>query len=234
MHALKKLSRVLAIGLSALMITSSVAISASAVEKTANSLTVASQTKTKLAPGVTETSVVSYDKNGKRVQYFVVDCDVNNGTTQVKANYHDNDNTGVWGKATVVEQANAAKAKRGYNVVATTNAAYYNVTTGQPTGAFVMEGVNINGTATGNSYQFFAQLDDGSYVIGDKNEFGNYADHVVEAVGGHLMLVKDGAVVAGLNSTDKYPRSTVGLKADGSQSVLHTLSRLSLCSSSVA
>lgn len=42
MHALKKLSRVLAIGLSALMITSSVAISASAVEKTANSLTVAS------------------------------------------------------------------------------------------------------------------------------------------------------------------------------------------------
>lgn len=216
MHALKKLSRVLAIGLSALMITSSVAISASAVEKTANSLTIASQTKTKLAPGVTETSVVSYDKNGKRVQYFVVDCDVNNGTTQVKANYHDNDNTGVWGKATVVEQANAAKAKRGYNVVATTNAAYYNVTTGQPSGAFVMEGVNINGTATGNSYQFFAQLDDGSYMIGDKGEFGSVADRVVEAVAGHLMLVKDGAVISNLDAVNKYPRSTVGLKADGS------------------
>lgn len=212
----KTLTRVIAVVLSLLMIATVAPIAASAVERTEHSLTIASQARTALAPGVTETSVVSYDKNGKRVQYFVVDCDVNNGTTEVKANYHDNDNTGVWGKATVVEQANAAKQKRGYNVVASTNASYYNVNTGQPTGAFVMEGVNINGTATGNSYQFFAQLDDGSYVIGDKNEFGNYADHVVEAVGGHLMLVKDGAVVAGLNSTDKYPRSTVGLKADGS------------------
>ncbi len=212
----KTLIRVIAVVLSLLMIATVAPIAASAVERTEHSLTIASQARTALAPGVTETSVVSYDKNGKRVQYFVVDCDVNNGTTEVKANYHDNDNTGVWGKATVVEQANAAKQKRGYNVVASTNASYYNVNTGQPTGAFVMEGVNINGTATGNSYQFFAQLDDGSYVIGDKNEFGNYADHVVEAVGGHLMLVKDGAVVAGLNSTDKYPRSTVGLKADGS------------------
>lgn len=212
----KTMFRVIAVVLATLMLLTVIPFVASAVEATEHSLTVASRTKTKLAPGVTETSVVSYDKNGKRVQYFVVDCDVNNGTTQVKANYHDNDNTGVWGKATVVEQANAAKAKRGYNVVASTNAAYYNVTTGQPTGAFVMEGVNINGTATGNSYQFFAQLDDGSYVIGDKNEFGNYADHVVEAVGGHLMLVKNGAVVAGLNANDKYPRSTVGIKADGS------------------
>lgn len=210
------LSRVIAAVLAVLMLLTVMPIAASAVERTEHSLTIASTTKTALAPGVTETSVVSYDKNGKRVQYFVVDCNVNNGTTEVKANYHDNDNTGVWGKATVVEQANAAKAKRGYNVVATTNAAYYNVNTGQPTGAFVMEGVNINGTSAGNSYQFFAQLDDGSYIIGDKGEFGNYADRVVEAVGGHLMLVKNGAVVSGLNSVDKYPRSTVGLKADGS------------------
>ena len=212
----KTMFRVIAVVLATLMLITVIPFAASAVERTEHSLTIASTTRTALAPGVTETSVVSYDKNGKRVQYFVVDCDVNNGTTEVKANYHDNDNTGVWGKATVVEQANAAKAKRGYNVVASTNAAYYNVTTGQPTGAFVMEGVNINGTATGNSCQFFAQLDDGSYVIGDKNEFGNYADHVVEAVGGHLMLVKNGAVVAGLNANDKYPRSTVGIKADGS------------------
>ena len=211
----KTMFRVIAVALSALMLLTVIPFVASAVEATEHSLTVASRTKTKLAPGVTETSVVSYDKNGKRVQYFVVDCDVNNGTTQVKANYHDNDNTGVWGKATVVEQANAAKAKRGYNVVATTNAAYYNVTTGQPTGAFVMEGVNINGTSMGNSYEFFAMLDDGTYMIGGKNEFGDYADHIVEAVGGHLTLVKDGAVVAGLNANDKYPRSTVGIKADG-------------------
>ncbi len=213
----KTLTRVIAVVLSLMLIATIAPIAAMAeVQTTEYSLTVASKTKTALAPGVTETSVVSYDRNGKRVQYFVVDCDVNNGTTEVKANYHDNDNTGVWGKATVVEQANAAKAKRGYNVVASTNASYYNVSTGQPTGAFVMEGVNINGTATGNSCQFFAQLDDGSYVIGDKNEFGNYADHVVEAVGGHLMLVKNGAVVSGLDASSKYPRSTVGLKADGS------------------
>ena len=180
------------------------------------SLSVASSTRANLAPGVTETTVVSYDRNGDRVQYFVVNANIaTNPTVQVKANYHDNDNTGVWGKATVVEQANAAKEKRGYNVVASTNAAYYNVSTGQPTGAFVMEGVNVNGNGMGDSYPFFAIMKDGTAMIGQKGTFSKHSEQVLEAVAGYRMLVWDGQVVSGLDSSSKYPRSTVGIKADG-------------------
>lgn len=180
------------------------------------SLTVASATVSNLAPGVTETSVVSYDSNGDRVQYFVVNANIaTDSTVQVKANYQNNDNTGNWGKATVVEQANAATEKRGYNVVASTNASYYNVSTGQPTGGFVMEGVNINGNGAGDGYPFFAVLKDGTAMIGKKGTFSQYADQIQEAVGGWTLLVWDGAVVPGTNATEKYPRSTVGVTAEG-------------------
>ena len=185
-------------------------------ETSAYSLTVASSTVSNLAPGVTETSVVAYDSNGDRVQYFVVNANcATDSTVQLKANYQNNDNTGNWGKATVIEQANAATEKRGYNVVAITNASYYNVSTGQPTGGFVMEGVNINGDSMGNSYEFFAVLKDGTAMIGKRGTFSQYSADIQEAVAGHLLLVWDGAVVEGLNSTTKYPRCTVGVKANG-------------------
>ena len=216
MQKRKTLSRVLAVFLAVAMVAALVPVTAFAVETTEYSLTVASTTKAALAPGVTETTVVSYDSNGDRVQYFVVNADIaTNDTVQVKANYRDNDNTGVWGKATVIEQANAAKEKRGYNVVASMNASFYNVTTGQPTGAFVMEGVDVNGVSAGNSRSFFAILDDGTAVIGSAGEYSNYADRVVEAVGGGTVFVKNGTLVSGLATNQKYPRTTVGITAEG-------------------
>lgn len=211
-----KFSKMLACVLAVVMLVSVIPVSVLAAETNSNSLTIASKATSQLAPGVTETAVVSYDKNGDRIQYWVVNANVKDyDTVQIKANYHDNDNTGNWGKATVIEQANAATEKRGYNVVVSQNAAYYNVTTGQPTGAFVMEGVNINGDATGNQYEFFAQMDDGSYMIGKKGTFSKYSEHITEAIAGHLLLVWDGKVINGLDNTAKYPRSTIGITAEG-------------------
>ena len=177
------------------------AFAASAAETSNGKMTTASSKVSALAPGVTETEVVSYDKNGDRVAYFVVNANIaTNPDVQVKANYHDNDNTGVWGKASVIEQANAATEKRGYNVVATTNASYYNVSTGQPTGGFVMEGVNVNGDKEGNGYPFFAIMKDGTAMIGEKGTFSTYSANIQEAVGGWSMLVWDGEVVATNNT----------------------------------
>ena len=145
-----RFSRALAAVLCLLMLVTLVPMTAFAAEYE-QTLTTASKKGSQRAPGVKETEVVAYDKNGNRIVYYVVNADIaTNSDVLVKANYHDNDNTGNWGKATVVEQANAAKTKRGYNVVASTNASYYNVSTGQPTGAFVMEGVNINGNNAGD------------------------------------------------------------------------------------
>ncbi len=206
-------TKVLAMVLSILMLFSVVPFAAMAADSNF-SMTIASTTTSALAPGVQEQKIVAYDSNGDRVVYFAISADIaSNPDVQVKANYKDNDNTGVWGKATVIEQANAATAKRGYNVVATTNAAYYNVTTGQPTGAFVMEGVNINGNGTGDGYPFFAIMKDGTAMIGQKGTFSQYAADVQEAVGGWSMLVWDGQIVN--NGNSKYPRSTVGVKPNG-------------------
>ena len=209
-----RFSRALAAVLCLLMLVTLVPMTAFAAEYE-QTLTTASKKGSQLAPGVKETEVVAYDKNGNRIVYYVVNADIaTNSDVLVKANYHDNDNTGNWGKATVVEQANAAKAKRGYNVVASTNASYYNVSTGQPTGAFVMEGVNINGNNAGDAYNFFAIMKDGTAMIGSKGTWSQYADSVQEAIGGWTMLIKDGKICDGL-SESKYPRSTVGIKADG-------------------
>ncbi len=213
---MRKSTRILAMALAIVMICCMLPLSVFAADAVDAKLTTASTKVSALAPGVTETEVVAYDKNGDRISYFVVNANIaSNPDVQIKANYHDNDNTGVWGKASVIEQANAATEKRGYNVVATTNAAYYNVSTGQPSGGFVMEGVNINGDSMGNSYEFFAIMKDGTAMIGKKGTFSQYSANIQEAVAGHLLLVWDGKVVDGLNTTEKYPRSTVGVKANG-------------------
>lgn len=192
-----------------------VPMNAAGVEEVPSILTYVSSQVTPLAPGVEETKYTVFDAQGDQIIYYAITADIaSTDTVEVKANYHDNDNTGVWGKATVVEQANSATAKRGYNVVASTNASYYNVSTGQPTGGFVMEGVNINGDSMGNSYPFFAIMKDGTAMIGQKGTFSQYSANIQEAVGGWQMLVWNGAVVA-TNNTSKYPRSTVGVKANG-------------------
>ena len=209
------LARLLALVLALVMVIGIIPLSSLAAVTIPSDMTLVSQKETALAPGVTETEITVLDKNGDRVRMFVVNANVaSNSDVQVKANYQNNDNTGVWGKATVVEQANAATAKRGYNVVASINASYYNVSTGQPTGGFAMEGININGDSMGNSYPFFAVLKDGTAMIGQKGTFSQYSADIVEAIGGWTMLVWDGEVVA-TNDTNKYPRSTVGVTAEG-------------------
>ena len=107
-----KFTRVLAMVLSIVMVAGLLPMTTFAADADASmSLTIASTKTPALAPGVQEQEVVAYDANGDRIVYYAIEANVaTNSDVQVKANYHDNDNTGVWGKATVVEQANAAAA----------------------------------------------------------------------------------------------------------------------------
>ena len=72
-------------------------------------------------------------------------------------------------------------------VVLATNADYYNMQTGAPTGYLIMEG---NLVKTGNE-PFFAILKDGSAVI---RPAGSDTSDVVEAVSGPYMLVENGQI----------------------------------------
>ncbi len=179
-------------------------------------LDIVSDHKSALAPGVTMNEMVVYDKNGSRVEMYVVTADSNVGTVQFYANYKDNQNQ-TWGMQTLSGQVAAIEANydKPFKVVAGVNAAYYDTNNGKPLGAFVMEGVAASTDAAGNSYPFFAVLKDGTVMIGAKGEYTTYKDQIKEAVQGHIHLVKDGAICNGLDAKTKYPRQTVGITADG-------------------
>ena len=177
--------------------------------------TVIDNDQSTLAPGVTMNELVLHNSSNQRVEMYVTTVDTTLDTVQVLANYMDNQNA-VYGMQTLSAQVAALEAKRPepFKVVAGVNAAYYNITNGKPLGVFVMEGKDVTGS-DGNNYAFFAVLKDGTYMIGAKGEYSQYKGQIQEAVQGHIHLVKDGAVVNGLDKTTLYPRQTLGLTADG-------------------
>ena len=176
--------------------------------------TIVSDDETTLAPGITMNEVVMYDSNGDRVEMYITTSDTSVDTVKFYANYKDNQ-CATWGMQTLSEQVAAIEAnyEEPFKVVAGLNASYYNTTTGAPTGAFVMEGVDAS--TSGDNYAFFAVLKDGTVMIGDKGEYSSYKGQIKEAIGGYVHIVKDGAIASGLDKVTKYPRQTIGMTADG-------------------
>lgn len=177
-------------------------------------MTIITDKPSTLAPGVTMNEIVLFDKNGERVEMQLTTSDTSVETVKFYANYKDNQ-CASWGMQTLSEQVAAMEAnyEEPFKVVAGLNASYYNVTNGAPTGAFVMEGVDVS--SNGDGYAFFAVLKDGTVMIGDKGEYSKYKGQIKEAIGGYVHIVKDGAVVSGLDKVTKYPRQTIGITADG-------------------
>ena len=176
-------------------------------------MTVISDKESTLAPGITQRKVAVYDKNGDRVEMIIASANPKVDTVEVYANYKDNQSD-VWGMQKTTEQAAAFEANHpGKNVIVAINASYFNTSNGSPTGAFVMEGKDAS--TSGDNYPFFAVMKNGSYMIGAKGEYSANKGNIQEAIGGWIHLVKDGAICSGLNDTEKYPRQTIGLKADG-------------------
>ncbi len=223
---MKKSLRILSVFLSIVMVLGMfpMAVNAESAtdEKFSNSqLTVATEKISNLAPGIELDSYTTYDKNGDQVKMFVTTADMSVDTVKLFTSYKDMNPT-PYGMAKVTEQAVAfnAKAESGDEyyqgtVVAGINAAYYNTKTGQPTGAFVMNGVAGNNDSAGNAYGYFAVMKDGSVKIGNKGDYAADKANIQEAIGIYTMLVVDGVMCANLNDVDKYPRQTIGITADG-------------------
>ncbi len=184
-------------------------------------LSIISDKQTTLAPGVTQNVVAAYDANGNRVQYFVATADMSVDTVRVFASYKDMDPTN-YGMSKLTQQVEAFNEKAAAGdeyyqgtVVAGINASYYNMVNGKPTGAFVMNGIDVTDEAEGNRYGYFAVMKDGSVKIGVPGEYSSDKGNIQEAIGIYTMLIIDGEICSGLNSTTKYPRQTIGITADG-------------------
>ena len=167
-------------------------------------------TTSAISLGVKETKYITNDStnNNDQVVTYAIEVDLKQST--LIAGYKDYDTNGNWGMQTVREQAAAAEQHRNVNIVAAVNADFYNMGTGQPSGALVMDGKVVNNAAGRN---YFAILEDGSAVIRN----GSLQGDEVEAVGGDVWFVQDGQVVANSDSyyTQKNPRTAIGIKADG-------------------
>ena len=165
-------------------------------------------TKRSISAGVTETLYyTNVSSNDDQVVTYAVDIDLSQNS--LIAGYKDYSSKGEWGMQTVREQAAAAESARGLKVVAAVNADFYNMGTGEPTGSLVMEG-NAVKNASGN---YFAILKDGTAVI----RTGALRGDEQEVVGGSTIMIENGRIAAmsGDYDTTKYPRTAVGVKADG-------------------
>lgn len=215
--------RGLALFLSLVLLLSMLPVSAVAAY-TPERFTIVSRKSSFLAPGVTQEIVTTQRTDGKgQNMYYVATADLSRDDVQVYANFADNQ----WTEnklQKITEQLAAAKVNHStpgtdryipyYEPVAIFNADFYDMSTGQPNGAFAMEG-HIIQAAKGT---FFAVREDGSAVIGrNTSEWNtlNAESPIQEAVGGGTVLVWDGKIAYTGNDTSVEPRTMVGVTADG-------------------
>ena len=173
-----------------------------------------------LAPGVSLHEIVAYSGDGERVEMYITVSDLNVDTVEIYANYKDNTLANGWGFQEPSKQAAAFEANHpGMDAVATINGSYYNLTTGEPEGVLVMEGVEaVKSGGDANSHPFFAILKDGTPYIGTAWSYDGMKDQVKEAIAGKRLLVWNGERQSlSYDYGDpayKYPRGAVGITAD--------------------
>ena len=189
--------------------------------------TVFSSESAVLAPGITQEIKYATSADNKQMVYYIATADITRDDVQVFANYNNNDPASGWGMQRVLDQANAAQEKYGnpdseyyipnYNVVASTNGAGYDMSTGEPGGLLVMGGVEYHAI---NSNGFFGILKDGTPVIGTTQEYNTiYKGQVQEGIACFgSTLVKNGEVCINRTEdyyTDRASRTAVGITKTG-------------------
>lgn len=162
-----------------------------------------------VAPGVKENKyVMDSPAKNEQIMVYTLTVDTKSGTSGIIAGY-GNDDPGKWSLQTLAAQAKATEKKRKINVVGGVNGDFFNMATGEPTGALVMDGV-IHHPASHEPY--FALLKDGTAQI---REAGTpIGEDVKEAIGGPTILVRNGVKKTSHEGLNPY--AAVGIKADGS------------------
>ena len=180
--------------------------------------TLISQTEFAISPGVTEKDILLNTTSGNNQNMgFIMEVDLSNPNVAIKAGYKDYDATS-WGMQQPSKQAQAAEkvfrqTDENANVVGIVNANFFNMSTGEPSGALVMHSVKYHETA--DRFAYLAILKDGSAKICSGST--PIGEDVVEAMAGETILVQDGNVPDSLAEDPAlFPRTAVGIKADGS------------------
>lgn len=187
-----------------------------------------------VAQGVQETELHLNTTDGDEQNLaHVMEIDLSDPTVSLRAGYKNYDGS-HWGLQTVPEQVAAAEPhfreqNAAANVVGAINGCYYNMATGEPLGALVIDGQTVH---TGNKiWAYFAVHANGTveFLSGDTA----IPSDVVETVPGKHWLVRGGSVYP-LHEAERdtsvwyndaelrAPRTAIGIKADGSVILFET------------
>ncbi|MDD6042244.1 MAG: phosphodiester glycosidase family protein, partial [Eubacteriaceae bacterium] len=167
-------------------------------------------TITAISSGVTEHEVITNVSTGddQKIDYL---CEIKPDENIKLVAGYGNDDADSWSLTRTTKQAAAyEKNHPGETVVGAINADFFNMATGEPMGALVMEGEKKHAV---NGRYYFGIKKDGTPVIRNNEDVSD----LEMAVGGDQVLVRDGQVVE--ESTEygalKYSRTAIGYKADG-------------------
>ena len=183
----------------------------------AGKFTIVSQTDYAVSPGVTETDLLLNTTNGnEQNKGFLLEVDPANPNVSLRSCYK-NYSGSAWGMQTPTLQAAAAEKvlkqqDPNANVVGVINTSFFNMSTGEPNGALVINGVKYHETVPGWGY--FAIYKDGHVAIDDGST--PLGDDVLEATSGRELLVWNGNLMVGPdNDPDRLPRAAIGITKEG-------------------
>ncbi|MBQ2004578.1 MAG: phosphodiester glycosidase family protein, partial [Peptococcaceae bacterium] len=185
-----------------------------------------------LAPGVTQQINKATTADGKQIVYYLATADINSEYVNVYANYNANDpglgdDEPDWQMSRVEDQMRAAQARHtdpskadlyipNYQVVAGTNGAGFNMSTGEPSGLLVMEGKEWQAP---NADGFFGITKDGKAVIGSTADYKRMKDDIQEGIAAFgSTLVKEGKISVSHTSdyySSRASRTAIGITRTG-------------------
>ena len=179
-----------------------------------------------IAPDISESVIITNNAAGNsQTVANVMQVNPNEGRAKIVAGYGNrNPKEQGWTLKTTTEQAHVYEKESGLNVVGGVNASWFNINTGEPSGYLVMNGVVHHDNS---SRAYLAAFDDGSVNVfkegttlaqaeASQSEKQGTSVKVLEAVDALVAMVWDGKVVISESgNSGYYPRTCVGVKADG-------------------
>ena len=167
-------------------------------------------TVTPITDGVVSHEVITNVPTGDQ-QHIDYIAEVAMGENIKIVSGYGQDDASSWSLTPTTTQAKAyEKNHPGETVVAAINADFFNMGTGEPMGALVMNGKII---CQANGRNYFGVTKDGKAVIRNTPDLSD----LQTAVGGDVILVNNGEVVPenGSYGALKYSRTAIGIRADG-------------------
>ena len=179
-----------------------------------------------IAPDISERVIITNNDAGdSQTVANVMEVNTAGGRAKIVAGYGNrNPKEQGWTLKTTTDQAHVYENETGLNVVGGVNASWFNINTGEPSGYLVMNGVVHHDNS---SRAFVAAFDDGSVNVfkegttlaqaeASQSEKQGTSVKVLEAVDALVAMVWDGKVVVSESgNSGYYPRTCVGVKADG-------------------